>query len=223
MGVIEKFLLCIRYLFLTFSGLLRRAACFVKKQKLDDESDPTSVVIVPNSQFPQPTNQTYDNGYTSNFPGSYPSPENPPQQATDLQMTDWNSWGTENAETDQQNPSEEIPAQNEADVDFFRDMEPTVKVNKVLVKKKRRNSSNSNRLAVNQDLEFTTTGQLDDWADENEQGGWDEEDTFDVDEAQVVREAREQRRLERQMRAKQQRQEKNLSRHNVQKLAQKVA
>ena len=52
------------------------------------------------------------------------------------------------------------------------------------MRKKSSSVSTSNRLAMNQDLEFEVSGELDEWRDEE---GWSGEDgdQFDIDEAEV--------------------------------------
>ncbi|XP_076825338.1 uncharacterized protein LOC143470926 [Clavelina lepadiformis] len=230
-GIPERILLLIKHIFLACARCFRKIICIGRRRKTCDDSDPTSVVIVSGSgvysaqQQPQPLISETN----SNTSYIHPSLGN------SFQTQEWSSW--DNQEFEQSNVPFSEPSQipqpspsldtntnleaDEPEVDFFKDMEPTVKVKKVFLKKKTAATTASNRLAMDHDLEFKTSGELDVWEDDE---GWnaDDSDDLEIDETQVLREAQEQRRLERQTRSKQQRQSKNAARQQ-EKLALKVS
>uniref|UniRef100_H2YLR0 Receptor-binding cancer antigen expressed on SiSo cells n=1 Tax=Ciona savignyi TaxID=51511 RepID=H2YLR0_CIOSA len=192
---------CLRlYLFLknvfhAVGTCFKNIACIARRKKVLDESDPTSIIIL---QHPNENQQTH------NIQGN-----NCQNYGNSSELQDWNSWNVndfgdnDNAEKNQ--PEASIHKEME-DMNYFADMEPTVKMKRVLIKQRENPSSQSNRLQMNEDLDFVTSSELDEWVEDT--NGWAEEDGFNIDEAKVLKEAREQRRLERQRRANEHRMNK---------------
>lgn len=154
--------------------------------------------------------------------------------AGNFQIETWEEWGYDDStlqvdHTKQPAPEDEsIGATPEDNFNFFEDMEPEVKVKKIFVKKKSRtNSDKSNRLSVNEDLDFQTSSELDAWQDQDDVDGWDNDvDVDDIDTAKIEKEAREMRKQERMQKSEEQRRLKLAKKSQQQhenKLATKVS
>lgn len=220
-----------------FKFLLYILRCGRRKRAPVDDSVPTDVVIGDTSNdtnkfqsFPQ--SSAMSNGYEMQAPNynqdttGHPYHSQPNTEVTsqfeEEDLNDSQSWGewdngssstkdTQSVELPMDQNNKESPSEEEQD--FFADMEPTVKVKKIYVKKKQNNvtSDCSGRFSINQDLDFKTKVDLDDWVDEEDnEGGWEDDDIgIEVDPLKVAKEARQMRKKERIMRSEEQK-----SKHN---------
>ncbi|XP_039254236.2 uncharacterized protein LOC120331226 [Styela clava] len=220
-------------------------------ESTDDNIGMTDVVIG-DAQDNYPSynmNSTMMNGYEVPAPSYYDksqqrrhpyqsqltSPEQYQESSeAEIQMQSWDQWDYEDSSSQQaeaQNiQNQQQDPEEEEEINFFADMEPSVKVKKIVLKKKQKIQERSNRLAINEDLDFKTTSELDAWQDEVEESGegWADDDVEmdDIDTDKIAKEARELRKQERIRKSEEQKKQrlaKKSKQHHDHRLGMKVS